>query len=167
MRKTAAPILVLLGLAGCGGTSSSSTTRSATPASPAQAAQAPTGAARGSGSLTVAEAEFRLTPAAPTVTGGPVQITVKNAGMAVHALEIENAGPAGKDLRSPDIQPGSSATVAATLEPGRTYQWYCPIDGHKGLGMKGTITVKANGATTAPPSQTVSPSQGTGSRSTY
>jgi len=28
-----------------------------------------------------------------------------------------------------------------TLPKAGTYEIYCPVDGHKGLGMKGTITV--------------------------
>jgi plastocyanin len=74
----------------------------------------------------------------------------------VHALDSDPPGPGGKDLRSTDVQPGSSTTIVASLKPGKTYEWYCPIDGHKGLGMKGTITVKAAGTGTGSPPTTSS-----------
>jgi len=31
--------------------------------------------------------------------------------------------------------------VTVTLKPG-TYQFYCPVPGHKAAGMKGTLTVQ-------------------------
>jgi hypothetical protein len=34
-----------------------------------------------------------------------------------------------------------------TLPKAGTHEIYCPIDGHKGPGMKGTITVGGTGAT--------------------
>jgi uncharacterized cupredoxin-like copper-binding protein len=71
---------------------------------------------------------------------------VKNAGKVIHALEIEHGGPGGKDLKSATIQPGGSTTLVANLKAGKKYEWYCPIDGHKKLGMKGTITVTAGGS---------------------
>jgi hypothetical protein len=84
----------------------------------------------------------------------------------VHALEIEGAGPGGKDLRSANIQPGTTTTVTADLRPGRTYQWYCPIDGHKGLGMTGAIRVTSGGSATASPTgPTTSPASSTTSNS--
>jgi uncharacterized cupredoxin-like copper-binding protein len=36
---------------------------------------------------------------------------------------------------------GGKSTVTADLKPG-TYEFYCPVDGHKAAGMKGTLTVK-------------------------
>ena len=62
-------------------------------------------------------------PSNPTVAAGRVRITARNSGAVVHALEIPHAGPRGKNLRSPDIQPSLSATIVAHLRPGKTYQW--------------------------------------------
>jgi uncharacterized cupredoxin-like copper-binding protein len=73
--------------------------------------------------------------------GGSVTITAMNAGQTTHALALEKAGPGGKDLKTSSIAPGASAKLTAKLKPG-TYEWYCPIDGHKSMGMVGKLTVK-------------------------
>jgi uncharacterized cupredoxin-like copper-binding protein len=167
-RLTAVPVLAVVAIAGCGSSSkSSSSNTQAAPTSSAPAVSTPT-ASQGAGkkSLAVVETEYKLTPATPSVAGGAVHVTARNAGTIVHALEIENAGPGGKDLRSTDIQPGSSTTVVANLTAGKTYTWYCPIDGHRALGMHGTITVRANGSASvspAPSSTTTSPPAAGGS----
>jgi uncharacterized cupredoxin-like copper-binding protein len=122
-------------LAGCGSSTNKSSSSTTAPGGGQPASSS------ASHALTVTETEYRLSPATPLAAGGKVTVNVHNAGTTTHALEIENAGPGGKDLRSSDIQPSGATTIVANLKPGQTYQWYCPIDGHKGLGMKGTITV--------------------------
>jgi uncharacterized cupredoxin-like copper-binding protein len=39
------------------------------------------------------------------------------------------------------VNPGKTTTVTATLKAGK-YTYYCPVPGHRQLGMKGTLTVK-------------------------
>jgi heme/copper-type cytochrome/quinol oxidase subunit 2 len=39
------------------------------------------------------------------------------------------------------VEPGASATLEADLDKPGTYTWYCPLDGHRGKGMSGSITV--------------------------
>ena len=39
------------------------------------------------------------------------------------------------------VNPGKSSKVTAKLKPGK-YTYYCPVPGHRQLGMKGTLTVK-------------------------
>jgi hypothetical protein len=53
----------------------------------------------------------------------------------------------GLDRRSPRSIPEAAAPLKVTLPKAGTYEIYCPIDGHKGLGMKRTITVGGTGAT--------------------
>jgi hypothetical protein len=55
-----------------------------------------------------------------------------------------------------DIQPGQSATLAVTLKKG-AYDIFCPIPGHKALGMN--VTINVGGATTTASKNT---SRGTG-----
>jgi uncharacterized cupredoxin-like copper-binding protein len=123
-------------IAACGGSSGSSSDSSSTPSTPSSPSSS-------GGAITVKESEFKLDPSNATVAmkGGAVTITATNDGKFPHALALEKAGPAGQDLKTSTIQPGASAKLTATLKPG-TYEWYCPIDGHKDLGMKGEITVK-------------------------
>src|SRR4051794_6811323 len=87
----------------------------------------------------VSETEFKLDPANPSVSkAGTVSIRVTNDGTITHALEVE--GPNG-EAKTQSIQPGKSATLKADPSKAGTYEWYCPIDGHKAQGMKGEIKV--------------------------
>ena len=40
------------------------------------------------------------------------------------------------------LQPGQSDTIKVKLNKAGSYEWYCPIDSHKQMGMKGEITVQ-------------------------
>ena len=92
----------------------------------------------------MSETEFKLAPANPKVSkAGVVQFKVKNDGKIVHALEVE--GPSG-EVKTAPIQPGKSATLNADLSKAGSYQWYCPIDSHKAMGMKGKISVAGGGS---------------------
>lgn len=165
----AVPVLALTALVGCGSSSKSTSSSSSTPApAPSSTASTPAatpapGAASASGSsLGVTETEFKLSPANPSVKAGKVLINIKNAGSTAHAISIDNAAPSGGDAKSATIQPGQSGTLSVTLKAGKTYTWYCPIDGHRGLGMVGKIKVGANGSASVTPSTT---STATGSSS--
>ncbi|MEV5971092.1 plastocyanin/azurin family copper-binding protein [Streptomyces sp. NPDC051921] len=82
-------------------------------------------------------ADFRITLSKQTFEPGAHEFVVKNTGQHEHALEIE--GPGGEQKTDP-LAPGESATLQVTLKSG-TYEIYCPVDGHKDLGMKTEITV--------------------------
>ncbi len=100
-------------------------------------------------SVAVRETEYRISPADPKITKpGEVKFVVRNAGKTTHALEVE--GPGGEQ-KTERIEPGKTATLDATLKAG-SYEWYCPIDGHKAKGMKGEFKVgaSAGGTTTTP-----------------
>ncbi len=80
---------------------------------------------------TLSEWTIRLSDA--TVPAGPVAFTVTNGGSIPHAFEVEGHGT---ERTTSLIQPGASATLTLTLEPG-TYEIYCPVghESHKNLGM--------------------------------
>jgi len=88
--------------------------------------------------VTVGETEYKLSLSTSTFAPGAWTFKVVNKGTMTHALEID--GPGVQDRKSGPIDPGASTTMAVTLQKG-TYQLYCPVDGHKGLGMKTSITV--------------------------
>ena len=114
------------GLAACGGGAKKTTSSSAAAAPVATVA--------------VTETEFKLTPANPSVSkSGVIAFNVTNHGTVAHSLEIEGTESGDAEL-SQDLQPGQSATLTVTLKPGK-YEWYCPVDGHKAMGMRGEITV--------------------------
>jgi len=160
-----APVLVVAA-AGCG-SSSSSGSKSTTSAAPVAASPTapPAGTPpQGAVAIGVVETEYKLTPAniVPRKSGKHT-ILAMNKGKITHAIEIEGGGPGGKDLRSTDIAPGQSATITADLKAGKTYQWYCPIDGHKGLGMRGTIKIAGSSSSASSSSAKTSTSSGSSS----
>ena len=59
-----------------------------------------------------------------------------NASQTPHAVEIEGNGVEKKT----NTVTGGSAKLTVDLKPGK-YEFYCPVDGHKAAGMKGTLTV--------------------------
>jgi plastocyanin len=97
----------------------------------------------GAQTVKVSETEFKLDPANPTVSkAGKVTIQVTNDGKITHALEVE--GPGG-EVKTAAIEPGKSTTLKANLSKAGSYEWYCPVDGHKAQGMKGEIKVAGGG----------------------
>jgi plastocyanin len=96
--------------------------------------------------VSVRLSEWTIQLSEATVPAGPVTFTVTNGGSIPHALEVEGQGT---ERETPQIQPGASATLTLTLEPG-AYEIYCPVgDGsHKKLGMETHLkVVSAAGAT--------------------
>jgi uncharacterized cupredoxin-like copper-binding protein len=118
-------------VAGCGGDDESSTTgTSADTGNPG---------AQGSSTVNVSETDFKLDPADPTVKAGTVSFTATNDGQVTHNLEVE--GPNGEEELPSDLAPGDSGTLTVDLSKPGTYEFYCPIDNHKQMGMEGEITV--------------------------
>jgi uncharacterized cupredoxin-like copper-binding protein len=94
--------------------------------------------------VAISESEFKLDPSSPQVSkAGSVTFQVKNAGATTHALAV--VGPGGVVKTAP-IAPGKSATLQVDLSKAGTYQMYCPIDGHRGMGMNGAIKVGSGGS---------------------
>ena len=132
-------VAVAAAVVGCGSSSSSSTTASgAAPATTTSSSSTSMPAAGGS-ALTLTETEFKIAPASKTVaTGGKITITVKNSGTTTHALTVDT--PSGP-VSTSDIAPGGSATVSVTASKAGHYAFFCPIDGHRKLGMEGVLIV--------------------------
>ena len=69
---------------------------------------------------------------------GKVTIVMANTSSVPHAVELEGGGIEKKGAVV--TGGGSVSRVTANLKPGK-YEFYCPVDGHKAAGMKGTLTV--------------------------
>jgi plastocyanin len=89
--------------------------------------------------LTARLSEWKIDLSAATIAAGPVTFTAMNTGSIPHALEVEGQGI---EKKTGLIQPGSSATLTLTLQPG-SYEVYCPVGetSHKKLGMETNLTV--------------------------
>jgi uncharacterized cupredoxin-like copper-binding protein len=111
--------------------------------------------------VTVHEKEYKLTPNSISLPkAGTYVFKGVNDGTTAHALAVEGNGV---DMDGAEISPGSSGTLKVTLPKKGTYEIYCPVDGHKGLGMKGTVTVGGAGAGTS----TENMNTGTSGTTTY
>ncbi len=126
---------VAVPIVGCGGSDDEdSTSNAATPASTAG-----TGGGAG-GTVDLTATDFKFSPSDPTVKSGQVTFNLKNDGQAPHSIEIEDVNGSDQELEG-DVSPGSDGTLPVNLAPG-TYEFYCPVDDHKEMGMEGEITVK-------------------------
>lgn len=70
---------------------------------------------------------------------GTVELVMKNPkdsgldhGIAISGHGIRKIGKI--------VKPGGTSTVTAKLKKGK-YTFFCPVPGHEGAGMKGTLTV--------------------------
>ncbi|MGH3332033.1 MAG: hypothetical protein ACRDPJ_12100 [Nocardioidaceae bacterium] len=136
-RRPAAALVTLaavgLLLAACGGNSSSSD--SAPSKSDTSSAA---GAAGGGKTVNVDETDYKISLSTSTFTPGTYTFKIADNGQTTHALEID--GPGVSDKASDTVSPGSTTSLTVTLRKG-SYELYCPVDGHKDLGMDTTITV--------------------------
>jgi uncharacterized cupredoxin-like copper-binding protein len=89
--------------------------------------------------------EFHITLSRSTFSTGSYTFVAKNNGKVVHSLAI--TGP-GANKRTGSLSPGQSAHLTVTFKTG-TYDIFCPVPGHKALGMNVNVRVKgAGGAST-------------------
>lgn len=127
-------------LAACGSSSSTSSS-SSTPAygatTPGPAAAAPSGSTAQLSADPTGKLKFNV--ATLHAKAGNVTVQMMNpAGSGVsHGIAVEGHGV---DKDSTIVQSGATATVTVTLKAG-TYDFYCPVRGHKAAGMAGKLIV--------------------------
>jgi plastocyanin len=102
-----------------------------------------TGSAKGGHKISLrASASGALKYNKKTIHAKPGKTTFKltNPGSSglKHGIEVEGHGA---EKRAKNVGPGHSTSVTLRLKPG-TYEFYCPVDGHKAAGMKGKIVVR-------------------------
>jgi plastocyanin len=170
-RSISGALLALtLALSACGGGSSSS---SSGPSPSAGAASAsPSAAASPSPSATTVPAakaakpidprkggfeigfgEFAITLEAKAIRPGHVTLVVHNGGTLVHGFEMKAEGEGGHSghggggdefkLEEPTFGPDDTIRIEANL-PAGVYEIECYVANHESLGMRATLTVRAD-----------------------
>ena len=123
------PLLLAAAAAGCGGGSGTSQNAGST----AAAGGAPIR------TITIDETEFQLSPASVSLDKpGTYVFRGVDKGSVAHAIAVEGNGV---DADGPTVQPGGVSVLRVTLTKAGSYEIYCPVDGHKAQGMRGTVTV--------------------------
>jgi uncharacterized cupredoxin-like copper-binding protein len=130
--------------AGCGGSDdNSSSSSSGSSGSGGGTASDSTGGGGGGGAaskLTLTAdpgGALKFDKTSLSAKAGKVTVTMDNPSSTPHALNIEGNGIEEKGTKT--LTQGK-ASVSLDLKPGK-YEFYCPVDGHKAAGMKGTLTV--------------------------
>jgi len=95
----------------------------------------------GAKEISVSATEFSFDPGTIQIDQpGAYTFTLTNDGSVQHALEIEGQGV---EEETETLDPGSSGQVTVTFSKTGTYEFYCPVDGHRDQGMEGALTVGA------------------------
>lgn len=85
----------------------------------------------------VSAKEFSYTPSSITVSkGDTVKINFTNNGTTAHNFTISDLGIASKT-----INPGETDTVTFAASQTGNFTYFCSIDSHESLGLKGTLTI--------------------------
>lgn len=106
------------------------------------------------------ETEFHIALSKKTFNAGSYTFVAENKGKVTHALEI--TGPGLHDAATADIAPCKSADLKVTFKTGK-YDIFCPVPGHKMLGMNVNVVVSTgSGHTGANKSSATSATGGRG-----
>ena len=81
---------------------------------------------------------LKFEPSKLTVAAGKVTFHLTNKSSLPHALEIEGHGI---EAKTSTVTGANASVTIKDLKPG-SYEFYCPVDGHRAAGMEGTLTVK-------------------------
>ncbi len=142
-RLTLFAALTALAIAGCGGSSnneksaSSSSNATSTPTATATAASNSSSGGGETIKLAADKSQLKFDKSSLNAKAGKVTLVMSNPSGIPHAVAIEGNGV---DVDGKTVGNGGTSTASADLKPGK-YEFYCPVDGHKAAGMKGTLTV--------------------------
>ena len=85
--------------------------------------------------------DFAFTPSTIAIDApGTYTFVVTNSGQAPHALEIDGHGI---EEETDTIEAGGKAELTVEITEAGEYEIYCPVAGHRDMGMEGTVNAKA------------------------
>jgi uncharacterized cupredoxin-like copper-binding protein len=138
-------VSVAIVAAGCGGddNNSSDTTAATTETTTTDTTTTDTDAASAGEATTLTIAAdpggaLKFDKTKLSAPAGKVTISMDNPSSLPHAVEIEGNGV---EEEGETVQKGGVSKATAELKPG-TYEFYCPVAGHKEAGMEGELEVK-------------------------
>jgi uncharacterized cupredoxin-like copper-binding protein len=122
-------------------------------AAAAGAVAGPAGASSRPSKVIAKETDFHIALSKNSFSAGKYTFAAVNKGQVTHSLEI--TGPGLSSPKTKNIEPGQTTDLTVSLKKGR-YDVFCPVPGHKALGMNVNITVRdpkssgSGGATGSP-----------------
>jgi plastocyanin len=129
--------------AGCGGDDNSSSSSSSGAGSDTSTTEQSSGGGGGGGAAQTLKISadpsgaLKFDKSALTAKAGKVTIVMDNPSSLPHAVEIEGNGV---EEVGETVEKGGVSKATATVKAG-TYDFYCPVDGHRAAGMEGKLTV--------------------------
>ena len=127
-------------IAGCGGDDNNES--AATPTATQAPADDSSSSSSGGGATlkfsAPADGSLKFDQKDATAKAGKVTVDFANPSSTPHAVEIEGNGV---EEETETVTSGDAPPITVDLKPG-TYEFYCPVPGHKEAGMKGTLTVQ-------------------------
>jgi plastocyanin len=128
-------------LAGCGGDDNDES--AATPTATATQAPASDDGGGGGGGGTIkfsapSDGSLKFDQGDVTAKAGKVTVDFANPSSTPHAVEIEGNGV---EEETKTVTGSDAPPITVDLKPG-TYEYYCPVPGHRQAGMEGTLTVQ-------------------------
>lgn len=138
MRRTLIALAVAtVVFAGCGGGDDES---AATPEPTASATQAPASGGGGGETVKVSappDGSLKFDQSSLSAKAGKVTFKFSNPSAVPHAFEVEGKGVE----EGTETVTNSDSSVTVDLKPG-SYEYYCPVPGHREAGMEGKLTVR-------------------------
>jgi plastocyanin len=93
------------------------------------------------------ETDFHIALSKKSFKAGTYTFVAINKGKTTHALAI--TGPGLHNASTPDFGPGQQAKLTVTFKSGAKYDIFCPVPGHKMLGMNMNVKVSGTAVTTS------------------
>jgi plastocyanin len=139
-RLTILLVGAMLVVAGCGGDDEKPASSSKSDSTPTPTATEAASSGGGGENITIAadKSALKFDKSTLDAKAGKVTITMDNPSDIPHAVAIEGNGV---DVDGKTVGKGEKSVASADLKPG-TYEFYCPVPGHKEAGMEGKLTVK-------------------------